>query len=38
MLEALTLLNLTLEGVHHRAGDDSWNVARILSELLLQRH
>jgi inhibitor of KinA sporulation pathway (predicted exonuclease) len=37
MSEALELLNLPLSGVHHRAGDDAWNIALILSELLLQR-
>lgn len=33
---ALELLNLPLEGTHHRGGDDAWNVAAILSKLLLQ--
>lgn len=37
MSEALALLNLPLEGVHHRGGDDAWNIAGILSELLLRR-
>ena len=37
MSEALELLNLPLSGVHHRAGDDAWNIAHILSELLLQK-
>ena len=36
MDEALALLHLPLEGTHHRAGDDAWNIAGILSELLLQ--
>ena len=34
MSEALALLGLPLEGVHHRGGDDAWNIAGILSELL----
>lgn len=37
MDEALQLLHLSLEGVHHRAGDDAWNIGLILSELILQR-
>jgi hypothetical protein len=37
MSEALALLNLPLEGVHHRGGDDAWNIAGILSELVLRR-
>jgi inhibitor of KinA sporulation pathway (predicted exonuclease) len=37
MAEALQLLNLPLEGTHHRGGDDAWNIARILSELLRRR-
>ena len=37
MDQALTLLNLPLEGTHHRGGDDAWNIAGILSEVLLQR-
>lgn len=36
MSQALTLLNLPLEGTHHRGGDDAWNIAAILSELLLK--
>ncbi len=36
MEQALELLNLPLEGTHHRGGDDAWNIAAILSELLLQ--
>jgi inhibitor of KinA sporulation pathway (predicted exonuclease) len=36
MAKALERLNFPLEGVHHRAGDDAWNIARILSELLLR--
>lgn len=36
MDKALELLNLPLEGTHHRGGDDAWNIAGILSKLLLQ--
>lgn len=36
MAQALDLLKLPLEGTHHRGGDDAWNIARILSELLLK--
>ncbi len=36
MSKALQLMKLPLEGVHHRAGDDVWNIARILSELLFK--
>jgi inhibitor of KinA sporulation pathway (predicted exonuclease) len=36
MAQALELLNLPLEGTHHRGGDDAWDIARILSKLLLQ--
>jgi len=34
MAEALRYLNLPLEGTHHRAEDDSWNIARLLSQLI----
>ncbi len=34
MAEALALLNLPLEGVHHRGGDDAWNIGLILAKLL----
>jgi inhibitor of KinA sporulation pathway (predicted exonuclease) len=36
MAKALELLQRPLEGVHHRAGDDAWNIAGILAELLLK--
>lgn len=36
MAEALEIINLPLEGVHHRGGDDAWNIACIFSELLLK--
>jgi inhibitor of KinA sporulation pathway (predicted exonuclease) len=31
---ALQMCKLPLEGTHHRAGDDAWNIAAILSGLL----
>jgi inhibitor of KinA sporulation pathway (predicted exonuclease) len=34
MDEALQRLHLPLEGTHHRAGDDAWNIALILATLL----
>lgn len=34
MAKALQVLNLPLEGTHHRGGDDAWNIASILAELL----
>ncbi len=36
MKKALEILGLPLEGTHHRAGDDAWNIAGILGELLLR--
>ena len=33
---ALYQLNLPLEGTHHRGDDDAWNIALILSTLLLR--
>lgn len=36
MDEALEMMHLPLEGMHHRAGDDVWNIAGILSGLLRQ--
>lgn len=35
MAEALDMLGLPLEGTHHRGGDDAWNIAAILSSLLM---
>lgn len=37
MAKALELLGTPLEGTHHRGVDDAWNIAGILSELLLKR-
>ncbi|HSN77189.1 MAG TPA: hypothetical protein VL334_19130 [Anaerolineae bacterium] len=34
MRDGLAALGLPLEGVHHRAGDDAWNIAAILAEIL----
>jgi len=34
MARALEMLGLPLEGTRHRAGDDAWNIACILAELL----
>lgn len=34
MARALEMLGLPLEGTHHHAGDDAWNIARVLGELL----
>jgi inhibitor of KinA sporulation pathway (predicted exonuclease) len=34
MAEALKILGLGLEGIHHRGEDDAWNIACILSKLL----
>jgi len=34
MAEALELLGIPLEGTHHRGGDDAWNIAAILAEIL----
>jgi inhibitor of KinA sporulation pathway (predicted exonuclease) len=37
MARALAMGGLELEGRHHRGEDDAWNVARLLSNLLLAR-
>jgi inhibitor of KinA sporulation pathway (predicted exonuclease) len=34
MAQALNLLDLPLEGKHHRGDDDAWNIALILSKLI----
>ncbi len=34
MARGLELLGLPLEGVHHRGGDDAWNIAAMLAELM----
>lgn len=35
MAKGLELLNLPLEGTHHRGVDDAWNIAAIVAKLLL---
>ena len=35
MSEALEFMGLPLEGRHHRGGDDAWNIAAILSRIML---
>jgi inhibitor of KinA sporulation pathway (predicted exonuclease) len=37
MVRALEMLDLELEGTHHRGEDDAWNIAKILSKTLLRR-
>jgi inhibitor of KinA sporulation pathway (predicted exonuclease) len=37
MAQALEMLGLPLEGTHHRAGDDAWNIAAVLLALLPSR-
>jgi inhibitor of KinA sporulation pathway (predicted exonuclease) len=34
MRDGLAALGLPLEGAHHRAGDDAWNIAAVLVEIL----
>lgn len=34
MAKALEILGLPLVGTHHRGGDDAWNIAAIVAELL----
>jgi inhibitor of KinA sporulation pathway (predicted exonuclease) len=36
MARALDMAKLTLEGTHHRGGDDAWNIARLLQFMLNQ--
>ncbi|GGA16979.1 3'-5' exonuclease [Okeania sp. KiyG1] len=36
MANALKLLDIPLEGTHHRGADDAWNISKILGKLLLQ--
>lgn len=36
MANALELLNMPLEGTHHRGGDNAWNIGKILAKLLEQ--
>lgn len=37
MARALKMLELPLEGTHHRGHDDAWNISRIIA-LIIQRH
>lgn len=37
MVRALEMLDIELEGKHHRGDDDAWNIANILSKTLLRR-
>lgn len=37
MANALESRGMTLEGTHHRGGDDAWNTAKLLAELLVLR-
>ena len=34
MSKALQILGMPLEGTHHRGGDDAWNIAGILCDIL----
>lgn len=36
MLQALEMSNLELMGIHHRGDDDAWNIASILSRIILR--
>ena len=37
MMQAMTIMDLTVEGTHHRGVDDAWNTGLLLSKLILQR-
>ncbi|MBI5960275.1 MAG: exonuclease domain-containing protein [Chloroflexi bacterium] len=37
LLDAMRLMQLPLEGTHHRGVDDAWNTGMLLSKLILQR-
>ncbi|MFE3000608.1 exonuclease domain-containing protein [Nocardia sp. NPDC059246] len=34
MAEALRLAGIPLEGTHHRGGDDAWNIAALITDML----
>ena len=34
--QAMAMRGFPLEGTHHRGGDDAWNIARLLGEILLR--
>lgn len=38
MLQAMSLLELPVEGTHHRGVDDAWNTGLILAKLIVQQH
>lgn len=37
LLDAMSIIDLPVEGEHHRGVDDAWNTALLLSHLLLRR-
>ena len=37
MARAMDMCDLELEGHHHRGMDDAWNIAQLLSTLILNR-
>ncbi len=37
MIDALKMLNIPLKGIHHRGGDDAYNIAQILSRILFNK-
>jgi inhibitor of KinA sporulation pathway (predicted exonuclease) len=37
LVRAMEMMGLELEGTHHRGADDAWNIAQVLSMLLLHR-
>ncbi len=37
LVRAMEMMDLEMEGQQHRGSDDAWNIARVLSMLLLQR-
>lgn len=38
LTRALEMMGLEMEGTQHRGSDDAWNIAKVLSRLLLHRH
>ncbi|WP_329607884.1 hypothetical protein [Nocardia seriolae] len=38
MAGALRLAGLPLEGTHHRGGDDAWNIAALIADMLETDH
>jgi inhibitor of KinA sporulation pathway (predicted exonuclease) len=37
MLQAMSLMELTVEGTHHRGVDDAWNTGLLLAKLIVQQ-